>query len=1606
MMKFLQQLCVGVLAMAFIGCEGEPDVREAESEPPSETSSPVRQSRSEPVGPEIPFAFQRTETEENAERPTLCLVFTEALDPETDYEPFVDIDRNVAIAANGQRLCVEGLAFGDEAKLTLREGLPSADGDELTSDESVSLTFADRPAVVRFSGNGVILPRRDAEGLAITTVNVPAVDVSVSRVTDRALVFKQITEGYAAGEGRYEYVPYDEQPGEVGAPVFEGTLETPGPVNAVVTTLLPLTEAVGRLEPGAYYVEIEDSRGAEQNRNAPARAGRWVIVTDLAMTAYRGSSGLDVTVRSIDNATPVSRATVRLIAQSNELLAELRTDRDGRVRIDPPLLAGTEGNRPKLITVEGRSRDFAVLDLDRAPLDLSSQPIGGRAPRDGYEGFLYTERGIYRPGETVHVSALLRDAEGYAADDEAGSLVLYRPNGLEQTRQRFADLEEAGSLVHAFDLPEAAMRGVWRVAMELDGPGTVGTETFSVEDFVPQRLELKLDADTETPMTAGQTRMIEARLRFLYGAPGAGLTVDGTARIETDPNPFPDLQGFRFGLHDQPYRQEIVNLPEVVTDGEGVASLPLSPGNEGADAAPPLRLRAVLRAEEPGGRAVQDDLRIPYRPRSLYLGVKPAFEGSAERDAPVRFDAVSVDRSGAPVETELAWRILRRDYDYDWYQDSSGRWQWRRSEEIVKVAEGVEQSGGAVSIEGPSLPWGNYSIVVAAGGEDLASQGFWVGYGGRSSEGTPAPDQVRVLGPEEPVRIGEETTIAIDAPYAGRAEVAIANAGVLALQHIEVPEGGTEITVPVTEEWGAGAYVLVSVYTGREPGLQPIPRRAVGAAYVPVDTGPRTFDVALSVPEVARPNEGVTVGLDLSGGPVDEQVFATLAAVDEGILLLTKYQTPDPATALFGKAQLGIEVYDDYGRILDPNTGQPGTLRSGGDAIGGAGLSVVPTKSVVLFRGPIDIGPDGSAEIDLDLPDFNGELRVMAVVWSESGVGSAGVPMTVRDEVPAELILPRFLAPGDEAQATLTLDNVEGPVGEYIPSVAVADGKLSVSSMPNAVSLDRGERADRLVRIAAEGTGTTGLTLAVDGPEGFTAQSIYPIEVRGAFLPETRVARLMLSPGESYTPGADVFAGFVSDSGTLTVTAAPSPIDIQALTQALAVYPYGCTEQLVSQGTPLLLKPDRDAGEENQLRRIVETILQRQSPDGAFGMWRVGDRDASPWLGAYAVDFIARAKEQGLPVPDDSMARAYQALQPVSQGELQRAYGYDRRVGRWSQPDTSERLEERSVAYALYVLARGGVADRSRLRYVHDAKLSDTESPLARAQIGAALASIGDRSRARSAFDAAVDVGGYVNSGDRYQSRVRDAAGVIALLAEAGYNERASAFFEDVDAAFPEPDRLNTQEKAFLVRAANALADGENDASLTYDGSRFESAILTEADDLTLPFTNNGDRPIFVTAIARGVPSSPPEAASEDLVIGKSLLTLTGEAVEPSAIGQGDRMIVLLNLTPLNERRAQHVVEDLLPAGFEIEAVLEPDDAAPNGAYRFLGTLSEADIAEARDDRFVASVIRRGTDTQRFAYVVRAVTPGSFAMPGAVAEDMYRMDVFARSPSDRVEIAP
>ncbi len=1585
------------------------------------------------------MAFVRLRTEMHQAEPRACLEFSQNLstDPSVHYADYLMMEPAASyqtdVSAN--LLCLSGLPFEPERQVTIREGLPSASGERTEYEETFTLTFGDRPAYVGFAGSGVILPRSEADGIAIETVNVTRLHVEVLRIPDRILSQHYLSQGESNDEGGWGYWSFNNAGEDVGVQVYEGRIDinTTGLRNTPVTTVFALGAALRELRPGAYVVKVKDeSPGAGQRgggdgaRDAPASAYRWILYTDMALQSFSGATGLDVIVRSLRTARPLASTTVTLIAHNNEELARARTDRDGRVHFADALVNGEGPARARYVMAYGAEGDFTALDLQRPALDLSDRGVDGRRAPGDIDAYLYTERGIYRPGERVRLIGLIRDEIGRAISDRPSTLVVYRPNGTESRRIRMTEAVDAGAIAKNIEIDRAAPRGVWRAELLVDGQEAVaGSVSWSVEDFVPQRLRVQVQA-SESVLRGGQTRPVDVQADFLYGAPGAGLAVEGEGRLAVDPNPFPDFAEYTFGRADETFSEQFFELSPTVTDGQGRAQLVLQLPSE-PETTLPLRARMIASVADPGGRMVREDFVVPVRLRDIYIGLAPTFEnrraGAGER---VAYDVIALNADGRRVAVRgVQWQLVREDWSYDWYLDD-GTWRWRRTGRDIPV-DGATVNIGAgepLRIAKDGLREGSYRLIVrdtASGAE--SSHRFGVGWGGPADDDA-TPDMVSVVAPTDPVRPGARARVQIRPPYPGEAQIVVATDRVIETRTMHIDSDGATVDLPVTAEWGSGAYVLVTVMTPRDPVNLPVPRRAIGVAHVPVDMGQRTLQVEAGAGlQNVRPRTTITVPVQVRNAPGGERVRVAIAMVDEGILNITRYRSPNPVDYFFGRRALGVDVRDDYGRLLNPNLGAPATARQGGDSLGGEGLTVVPTRTVAIVSDIVEVR-GGRANIEVSIPDFNGTLRLMAVAWSDSAIGQDAEQIVVRDPVVAELILPRFLAPGDEAQGTLNIDNVEGPNGAYTVIVSGAS-TAQIQAAPRRFTLNRGQRQTALIPITGGPLGVGSITLRLEGPQGFTpVERSYDIQSRAPFLPITITTTEPLAAGASWRAPGDALAAFQPSAHALISFSNLAGLDPAPLLDELWRYPYGCTEQLVSVAMPLLYY-NTLAGEANRARdpRIaqrlqdaVTQLLDRQGPDGAFGSWRAGDGYATPWLGAYVTDFLLRAQRAGYAVPRQPMQQAYAALRRVARLNDFGSVGYNFEVYRWpGSNDTEQLLRSRSAAYALYVLAKAGEADIGQLRYYHDTHLRNEPSPLARAQIAAALAHMGDRARARNAFRQAERALGYRNTGDWYQTPLRDLAGVLALAAEAGETELVNRLRQRLERDAPDADRLMTQEQAQLLLAANALLENAGPVNVSLNGEQMaERRMIADAQRLAsgLVFRNAARGVVWRSFSLTGAPREAPPAMQSGYAIDKRVFRMNGTMADLDSVRQGDRVIVVLSGQPEGARNYPTVLVDLLPAGLEIETSLGPadgagtnwDGASRNGPFSWIGEITDAQVTEARDDRYVASANLTGPF--RFAYIARAVSPGRYAMPAAQVEDMYRPGVMARTETGSIRIAP
>lgn len=1536
--------------------------------------------------------------ESDSAAPRICAQFSEPLiKAGQDYTPFVNLlDATLSVEAQDNQLCVDGVRHGERYRIVLRAGLPAASGETLLRDVEQVLYVRDRSPSIVFPGRAYVLPRSADAAVPVQTVNLDRIDLTLRRVSDRNLI-RAMQEDYFGST-----LPEWQERGfasEIATEVWTGTGETGRALNRDMVTRLPLGDVLAD-QPAGIYALTARVPGADPY--ADPGATQWFVLSDLGLSTMLGTDGLHVTVRHLSDASAVEGARVEVLSRANAVIADGATDAQGYLRIDPGLTRGTGTAAPAMVVVRHGSgsgagvEDIAFLSLTDPAFDLSDRGVEGRPPSPPIDVFLATDRGAYRAGEVIHATVLARDDRAAAIPGLPVTAILTRPDGVEYSRSLSTE-DVAGGHVFALPLGDAVPRGTWRLEVKADvDAAPLASRTVLVEDFLPERIDFDLSLP-DGALRAGDTPPLRVEARYLFGAPGAGLAVEGEVLLRgTD-----TVEGFplyRFGRHDEPVSPRSRSLEATRTDEAGRVTLPLTLPDVQA-AGSPLEARVTLRVSEGSNRPVERELTRALTPDTPMIGIRPLFDGALPEGAEAIFRIIGLSPDLTPAPLPVRWSVNRVETRYQWYQQF-GEWQWEPITTRTRIDQGEAVLGTEPLEIATPVDWGQYELVVETreGVYAASSTGFDAGWYAPADTAT-TPDLLELSLDKPAYRSGETAMLRIVPRHAGIASVAVMSNRLISMQTVAVAEGETLIPLTVTDDWGAGAYVTATVIRPMDAAAGRMPTRALGLAHAGVDPGARQLSVSIDAPEAADPRGPLEVAVQVDGITQDEMAHVTLAAVDLGILNLTGFDSPDPSAHYFGQRRLGMELRDVYGRLIDSLNGAMGQVRSGGDA--GAGMrlqSPPPTEDLLaFFSGPVTVGADGRAVIGFDLPAFNGTVRLMAVAWSPSAVGQAEADVLVRDPVVVSASLPRFMAPGDESRLLLEVTHASGPVGRMGLDVT-ADG-VTLAPVPSGVTLAEGEKQVVVIPVTADQPGDHVIRVALTTPEGRQLVKSLTLPVR-ANDPEVAVTeRVVLAPDEGLDLSPERFNGLRAGTGSLTLAAGPlARLNAPALLAMLDRYPYGCTEQVASQTMPLLAMQDMvsalDLGDAEAIRiridQSLDRILTRQSGNGSFGLWQAGSGDF--WLDAYVTDLLSRARAAGHDVPELAFRLALDNLR--------------NRIN--FAPDFDEGGED--LAYALMVLAREGAANMGDLRYYADQKGEALATPLAAAQLGAALALYGDQTRADRLFaraarmiDAASGTEAPVWRAD-YGTQLRDTAGVLALAVEAGSSAvDTGALAQRIGAA---GRAFSTQEASWSLLAAHALSRDASVAGLEVNGLPVSGPVLrTTASDLALApvgLRNASTAPMEVTLTTFGVPEGATLASGYGYRIERAYYDLDGAPLSPDDVRIGTRLVAVLTVTPADETGARLMVNDPLPAGFEIDNpnLLNAGDVA---ALDWLDP-AYAEHAEFRADRFLAAVDWQSDRPFTLAYIVRAISPGQFHHPAALVEDMYRPEYRATTASGRVTV--
>jgi uncharacterized protein YfaS (alpha-2-macroglobulin family) len=1030
------------------------------------------------------------------------------------------------------------------------------------------------------------------------------------------------------------------------------------------------------------------------------------------------------------------------------------------------------------------------------------------------------------------------------------------------------------------------------------------------------------------------------------------------------------------------------------------------------------------------------------------IGVRPQFDSDVAREgAPAAFEVIRANAQGKIEPLAQAQvRLFREERQYYWRFDDQRGWNsgYTETEELVDSRDIALNDRAQLTVP---VKWGRYRLEIAdpETGETMRYR-FYAGWNAQDADAMGnRPDRVQMKLEGVPAKPGDSVKLTLTPPHDGQALITVEGDRMLWSTWVAVKATGTQVEIPVDKSWKRhDLYIAAAVFRPGSEGDRVTPARALGLTFLPIASADRKLDVKLTAAAKAVPETRTTVRVKVDGAQ-DKQATVTLSAVDVGILNINQYKTPDPLDYFFGKHRYAPELLDMYGKLIEKMDGTKGKLKWGGDAAMRGDSKSLPkkVKLVDLFSGPVKLNAQGEADIPLDLPDFNGTLRLMAVAFTPDNYGSTDAEMVVAAPIVAELNTPRFITPGDQAAIALDVTNLSGAEQKVTVKLEALD-PLAIVDGVKTVTLKDKQRAT--LRFNATTTGSYGLgllRLTVDGQGGgkpvhIVRESV--LQVQPAHAAERQVRRLRLNPGESNAPQASWVASYYPDSATVSLTVSNRPpFNVNRLVEGLLNYPYGCTEQTISATLPWVmidedsakqfgLKPRTQAERAAKVAGAVGRLAGMRNAVGSYNLWSSSSgRDV--WLTAYAVGFLQDARDKGFEVPEATLDRSRQwLLEQVQQSTG--AFGtwsanLKRNVesGRFDSNDANILREDHrrfaGLATAILALARDNKAPLSTVRQLFDNYQERARSPLPLIQLAAAFKLMGDEGRMKAALDLAVAreygitqrrSGGYYDEwlGD-YGSGVRDYALAYALAQQYDLrHERVDNLMTQLAGRLGNRSYLSTQEQMALLLAARAMGGDKAtpwEAALTVNGARKplaggksdQTVSLSAADLAGTQLVNTGSQSLFVEYDIQGSPTSAPAPRSDIIQLKRGWYRPDGRPWDGGTLQTGDMLVVWVQASA-NQNIPDGLLVDRVPAGFEVENLnLSQSPEMQDwsiGGRRVAEAMADPNIKhrEFRDDRYVAAVALGRGKVDVF-YLVRVVTPGRYAVPSTVAEDMYRPEI-------------
>lgn len=1548
--------------------------------------------------------------------------------------------------------------------LTVNGAVRDINGENLAKPYAEAITFEEIKPAVRLVGSGVILPQSEGLVFPFEAVNLRAVDVTVVKIYAHNVL--QFLQNNALDEqdelrrvGRMvatHTVPLEpvnpnhlHQWMRYGLELEDIIRTEPGAIYHIGLSFRPSYSVFGCGSDAAledpedpmpymdgdwdkyspyeysnwYYYESyfgDDFTWADQDNpckkayyNRDRFIGRNVLASNLGIIAKKGNDGsVVVSVTDLTTTKAVAGAAVTLYNFQQHPIAQLQTDSKGQATT-------VVKENPFVLVAEKAGQKGYLKMQDGVSLSVSRLDVGGVTPADGLKGFLYAERGVWRPGDSIYLQLMLEDEAGNFPAHYPVELTVTDPRG--QVAQK--TIHTPAAPMHydlRFATQSSAPTGNWTALVKVGGASF--SKRIKVETIKPNRLKVLLETHTEVLRDPGEPIAATLISEWLHGASAAGLAFDVEAQLTPQTSlDFPKYKAYHFVDPANDFYASAEMVAEGFLDAKGQAALML-------DLAPsriaPGRLHAALktRVYEPSGDFSVDRVIVPYDPFKVYVGIQtPAGDiarGMLLTDTLHTIRLVTLNPKGEPVpDRRLQVELYQLNFSWWWNQedrDQLASYISRRYVSPVQTAEVTTNANGeatwGLQVNFPT--WGNYLIRVKdeIGGHATGKTVFldWPGWAGRGQREQPGGAALlNLTADQEKYAVGDEMRLTLPTSTGGRAWISLENGQKVIQQFwVDTDEEQTVVAIPATAAMAPNVYAFVTLIQPHGQTENDVPIRLYGAIPLLVEDPSTHLEPLITTSATWRPETTASVKVSEANG---RPMHYTLAVVDEGLLGLTRFGTPDPWAHFYAREALGVRTFDMYDHVLGAFGGTLEQLLSiGGDAEAGetaANKRANRFTPMVRFLGPFILEKGQTASHDVDVPSYVGAVRVMVVSGQDHSFGHAEQEVKVKKPLMVLATAPRVISPTEIIEVPVSVFAMEDKVKNVKVTLTVTDNLEVVGASTKQVTFS--QPGDQLVPFEVRVRETMGMgqivVSAVSGTEAATHTIDLPIRNPNPVI--TREVYTEVAAGESAEGILSPVGISGTNSGLLEVSLLP-PLNLSGRLNYLIRYPHGCVEQTISRSFPQLfvkdlmdLSPEQQEQLDNHIKVAIGKLKSFQQPNGGLSYWP-GMQSIDDWSTTYAGHFMLLAKEKGYVLPYDFLAKWIE---------------YQRRLATQWQPSHLEGHYGYSAqmiqAYRLYTLALAGEPEMGAMNLLREQK---DLSNVAAWRLAAAYARADQR-------EAALEMTAMLSMKvltqrdyTTYGSSLRDKAIVLECMAVLGLQDRAASLSREISLALFADTWYSTQTTAYSLLALSqyALPKAASQSTFTYvldntsitataDALIWQRPFAVATSEIKWRFDNTTDKDLHVTTYLMGQPPlGEMEPEQENIQLTVSYQNRNGEKVDPGFVAQGTDLMAAVTVTHAgpDNRYTNLALTHIVPSGWEI-ATSRLDGFNPSGRT------ATFDYQDIRDDRLLTYFDLSPGETKTFRYVLNATYKGTFYMPGVQVEAMYDRDVRARLAGQWVQVA-